>query len=100
MSRSPITRQEESELPVFDSYKAAQAYFDSKYGKDFILESIDDIDGQKCYFHVLVFDHAVYNKGRRILQSGDFMTGSLALDFLNSYQSIEIFEDGNIHIVY
>ena len=100
MSRSPITRKEEAELPVFDSYKEAKSYFDGKYGKDFVLESIDDIDGQNCYFHALILDHATYDKGRRILQSGSYMTGQLSIDFLNSYQSIEIFEDGNIHIVY
>lgn len=100
MSHSPISRQEESEIPLFDSYKDAQAYFSDKYGQDFVLESTDDIGGQNCYFHALIFDHATYFKGRRLLRSGNSMSGPLALDFLKSYQSIQIFEDGNIHIVH
>ena len=100
MSTSPISRQEEATFPVFNHHKEAYAFFFEKYGQDFVLEYSENMDGQNCYFYALVFDHAIYNKGRKLLRSGTSMTGPLALDFLNCYQSIQIMENGHVHIVH
>ena len=66
-----ITREEEHNLPDFTSHDEARAYFKQRYGDKFQLEDSVEINGRKLYFYQLCYT-----------------------------QSIQIFEDGEIHIVY
>lgn len=95
-----ISREDESKIPRFDNYHDAKAYFEEKYGKDFILQSFeDDIgpDGVRCYFHALVFDWEAYHALTNYLMQGDGQSGN---GLIGCYQPIQIFEDGHIHIVH
>ena len=95
-----ITRDMENALPSFKSHVAAAAYFKEQYGSDFVFEYAEHIEDMYCYFYALVVDHGIYQKGRKLLTNGQAITGELSLQFINSYQSIQIMEDGHIHIVY
>lgn len=92
----PISRQEEQDFPEFRSYEDAASFFKEKYGTDFVYE---DNDGE-WYFFALVSDHEVYRNGKNYLSKGMSLSGSLAMDFLKSYQSIQINKNGNVHIVH
>lgn len=92
-----ITRQAESELPEFGSYDEAKEYFAEKYGVDFILEDIELIGGQHCYFHAIILDWEKYQKGRIEMMRSGSVSG---LDYISSYQPIQIMQDGSVHIVH
>lgn len=93
-----ITREEEAKIPSFISHDEARKWFKEKYGDNFMMTSSELIDGQKCYFYNLILDRNVFEVGQRELKKEGFMKD--ALTFLGSYQSIQIFEDGSIHIVH
>lgn len=93
-----ISRQVEAEFPEFDSHEKARKYFKNKYGDSFILTSSEMIGDDKVYFYHLILDRQEYLKGREKLEKDGFIMNSL--DFINSHQPFEIFEDGRIHIVH
>ena len=90
-----ISRKEESELPPFKSHEEAISYFEGKYGEKFVFEESSDDKDSICFFYRLIIDEAAYIKGISNLNS----TGYIGLEFKNSYQPIQIWEDGSIHIV-
>lgn len=96
----PISRQDESSFPEFNNHDEAAAFFKEKFGADFVLESSENVGDMICYFYAVVTDHAVYHKGRRLLLQGQPVTGDLGLQFIQSYQPVQIMENGNVHIVY
>lgn len=95
--RFPISREDESRFPKFNSYDEARAYFVEKFGSDFIFQDVDDIDGQQCFFHAVVVDWEKYKAGRLQLQRNGHVTG---IDFVLSYQPVQIMQDGSVHVVY
>ena len=97
MFKGWITRKEEAELPTFTDYKAAFDYFMDKYPNSFELESVEEIGGKKCYFCALIVDRETYFIGRRKLMQLNAVTG---MEFPQSYQPIQIMQDGSVHIVH
>lgn len=91
-----ITKQEESELPVFKSYKDAIHYFEEKYEGKFVFEESFDIGDGICFFYRLITNEDAYIRGVSELNA----TGYVGMEFMNSYQPIQIMEDGSIHIVH
>lgn len=92
-----ISRQDEVELPVFLSHEEARNYFQTKYGKRFVLVSTHMIDEMNVYFYALALNLSAFEDGQEKIQQGEF---SLGLEYLESYQSIEIFENGQVHIIH
>lgn len=93
----PITREDESCFPSFASYEEAKMYFTERFGSDFILQDIEDIDGQRCYFHAVVVDWEKYKAGRLQLQRNGHIIG---LEYILSYQPVQIMQDGSVHVVH
>lgn len=93
-----ISRKAEAELPEFDSYADAQKYFSTKYGGKFVLANIEMIDGEEIFFYHLILDEKEYFSGREKLAKDGYIHDSLS--FINSYQPIEIFHSGRIHIIH
>lgn len=93
-----ISRRAESEIPDFTSHELAREYFKNKYGNQFMLMSSEVIDDQKVYFYSLILDREVFEDGQKQMLKDGFMAD--ALNFMNSYQPVEIFEDGRIHIIH
>ena len=88
------SRIEESELPLFNSYDEAIHYFEEHYGEKFVFEeSGETVEGMFSYYR-LIMDEAAYLKGAADLNAN----GSVGLDFLKSYQLIQIREDGSIKL--
>lgn len=98
MYKDWISRKEEEEIPQFDSHKEAKEYFSAKYGKDFILTSIEKIDGQKCYFYYLIVNWENYRRLQNAMAKRE--TGNLDSVLIESAQPIQIMEDGSVHIVH
>lgn len=92
-----ISRQAEAEFPNFSSHEEARDYFKNTYGEQFVLVSSHVIDGTKVHFYALLLNPSVFKDGQKKIQQGEFVLG---LEYLESYQSIEIFEDGQIHIIH
>lgn len=92
-----ISREDEANLPKFSSHDEARTFFKEKYGERFMLTGSEMIDDRKVYFYSLILDEKIFKDGQEKLQKGEPVTG---FDFINSYQPVEIFEDGNIHIIY
>lgn len=92
-----ISRQAEAELPDFPSHDEARKYFKNKYGQRFVMMSSEIIDGQKIYFYSLLLDPESFHDGQKKLAKGEMVDG---LTLINSYQPVEIFEDGRIHIIH
>ena len=92
-----ISRKAEAEIPVFASHELARGYFKSKYGNQFIMMSYEEVDEQTVYFYALLLNPNAFYDGQKQLAIGEGFSG---IEYLNSYQSIEIFEDGRIHIIH
>ena len=89
-----ISKQEEAELPKFNSHEEASNYFEKKYGERFVFEESFDNGNGICFFYRLINDVEAYIKGVTDLNSN----GSLGLEFMNSYQPIRIMEDGSVQV--
>lgn len=92
-----ISRNEEANLPDFSSHEMARKYFKNKYGDRFVMTNSEILDGMKIYFYSLILDNEIFEDGQKKIGKGDPVHG---LDFMNSYQPIEIWEDGRIHIIH
>ena len=93
----PISRDDEANFPNFDSYEDARMYFRERFGSDFIFQDVGDVGGQRCYFHAVVVDWEKYKAGRLQLERNGHVLG---LDFVLSYQPVQIMQDGSVHVVY
>ncbi|MGK7377278.1 hypothetical protein ACSFXN_05510 [Planococcus sp. 1R117A] len=91
-----ISRQEEAKLPLFKSHEEASDYFEEKYGEKFVFEESSDVGNGICFFYRLITDEEAYIKGVTDLNAN----GSVKMEFIKSYQPIQIMEDGSVHIVY
>lgn len=92
-----ISREAEAEIPVFSSHDEARKYFKDKYGQGFVMMSSEIIDDQKIYFYSLLLNPEIFYDGQKQLAKGEAVSG---FEFMDSYQPVEIFEDGRIHIVH
>lgn len=93
----PISREDEGSFPEFASYEEAKTFFTERFGSDFILQDIEDINGQQCYFHAVVVDWEQYKIGQLQFSRGEAVTG---LDYISSYQPVQIMQDGSVHVVH
>ena len=94
----PISREEEANLPTFKDAEEGYRYFRDKYGKDFAFQKIESAgNGERYWYCHLIIDREVYEQGMRTLAG---INPSLGLEFLKSYQTIEIMESGHVHIVH
>ena len=89
-----ISKQEEAELSIFNSHEEAINYFEEKYGEKFVFEESSDTSDGLCFFYRLIIDEESYIKGLSDLNS----TGYIGIEFMNSYQPIQIMENGSIQI--
>lgn len=92
-----ISREEEKHIPDFTSHTEAITWFKKKYGKFFVADAIENINGETVYFYRLILNEDVYFEELKKLVSTGHTTGT---DFLDSHQPIEIMEDGRVHIVH
>lgn len=92
----PISREDEANIPVFTSHSEAIEYFKERYGSDLLYEDYDS----DCYFFCLILNHEAFRRGRKAMSKGEPLTGDVALSFIHSYQPIQIFDNGNVHIVH
>ena len=93
-----ISRDEEAKLPDFSSHQEARNYFKELYREQFVLNGSELIDGRKVYFYHLILDTEHYQEGMEVLKTDGYMKD--AMQFLISYQPIEISEDGSVHIIH
>ena len=91
-----ISEQEEAELPIFKSHEEARDYFEEKYGEKFVFEESSDTNDGFCFFYRLITEEEAYIRGVSELNA----TGTIGIEFMDSYQSIQIMEDGSIYIVH
>ena len=93
-----ISREEEYQLPRFKSHDEARKYFKDKYGDSFQLMDSDDSSGEKIYFYKLILNKKVYMEMIEEMNRNGF--ASMSEERMFSSQDIQIFENGNIHIVH
>ena len=62
-----------------------------------MLETMEIIDGKKCYFCALITDWEIYKEIAHLLEAGEPLIG---MKYIECRQPIEIFEDGRVHIVH
>ena len=91
------SREDEANLPEFKSYEEAWAYFKEKHGKAFQMVDSEVIDGEKIYFYNLILDRETYERCMKEMENNGYSSG---LDLIMSYQRIEIWEDGRIHMIH
>lgn len=94
MAVQKITKDEENILPVFNSHQDALIHFKNKYGDDFMLKSSGEKNGEKINIYVLILDREAFESGQKKLARFEMVPP----DFINSFQSIEIKENGDFHI--
>lgn len=100
-----ISRQEEDNFPSFDSHEKALKYLKERYGDNFVLVDIIDVEiGYKStiYMYNYIVNEAVYYYHKENIYK-DFEKGIISpvsMDYVNSYQPIEISKDGHIHCIH
>ncbi len=92
-----ISREEEAGFPEFKSFQEVWNFFVSKYDTNMVLESVEFVDGVKCYFCGLVVDWESYREMKMALEVGEAVVG---MKYVSCKQPIQIFEDGSVHIVH
>lgn len=92
-----ITRDDEKALPKFRSYEEAHSYFEDKYGELFQTSGTEIIDNRRCYFYYLILDKEVFLNGQKELREKGFLSG---IEYLESHQPVEIWDNGDIHIIH
>lgn len=93
-----ITREEEAELPSFNSHTEAREFFKKKYGSRFQLnDSLELLEG-KIYIYNLITNKEKYMKSIGDMESG--VGAEAIMEYHMSHQTIEIGEDGSIHILH
>lgn len=93
-----MTREFERNLPAFKSQAKAEAYFKEIYSDSMKLVGIEEIDSQDCYFYDVIYNHDLYNKFmENVAKNSGYQVST---EEMFSYQRVEIFEDGNVHIVF
>jgi hypothetical protein len=94
-----LTREYEANLPEFNSHDEARSYFKNKFGDSFVMMDSNVIGGEKHYRYYLILDPEAFNKMQQELrENGHYADPDLS--GLMSYQTIEIAETGEIHILY
>src|SRR5690625_2124804 len=97
-NKMKISRQSEAEFPEFDSHENARKFLKNKYGDSFVMANSEMINDEKVYFYHLILDRKNYFDSFKKLEEDGFIMDSL--DFMNSYQPIERWGDGRIHIIH
>ncbi len=95
--KNSISREDEAKIPEFNSHDDARAWFKEKYGENFVLTSSEVIDERKIYFYHLILDRNNYDQLQENLQNGK---GSVSIELMFSYQSVEIDANGYIHVIH
>ena len=90
-----ISREDEANIPVFNSHIEAIDYFRSQYGDAFTVETESAADGETIYYCSLILDKTAWEKGKQHMQKHGYISG---IDFLKSFQSIQISATGAVHI--
>ena len=101
------TRDFDNVIPAFESHGAALAWFKSEFGKDFQSAGTDIINGEKCYFYHLIGNRKDYEfyqeyltrQGKSAYQITE-QNEVIVESGMFSYNSVEIFESGGVHVVY
>lgn len=95
--KNAITREQETKFPSFSDHESARSFFKEKYGAAFQLVNSELIGDRKCYFYHLILAQNNYQELQEQLSKGEAVMG---MELIFSYQSVEIFEDGAVHVVY
>lgn len=106
--RKPISREEEANLPRFESAEEAYRHFKGVYGRDFAFLSVEKTgDGEEYWYCHLILDRAAYELGNTALMQQSNRSGNgggtlqpVGIEFLNSHQTVEISVSGSVHIVH
>lgn len=101
------TREWEATIPEFNSHDEARAWFKSKFGKDFEFAGTDIINGEKCYFYHLIghrkdyefYQEYLKRQGKSAYQITE-QNEAITENGMFSYNSVEIWESGGIHVVF
>lgn len=93
-----ISREEEHQLPRFESHSEARIYFKNIYGANFMITDSDIIDGEKIYFYKLILDREAYYDMIAELEVNGIV--KMSERYLFCSQDIQISESGSVHIVH
>lgn len=86
----------ESDIPDFENREEAQKWFMSMFAEDFVLSSAFSIGDRMCWNYIVIHNRDEWTMGQKLLEQG-LPAGE---DYLWSYQSIQLFENGDVHIVF
>lgn len=92
-----FTREFESDIQEFESRKEVEDWFSDLFGEDFILQDVFSVGDKRCWNYTVIHDRDEWTKGQEILKQQGYLSGG---DYMWSYQIVQVFEDGSIHIVY
>ena len=98
MVKYGISRDEEALLPKFNSHDEARIFFKGKYGDDFQMTGSDTFDDEKIYFYKLILDRKTHQEMHKELRRNGFC--GMTKERMFCTQSIQIMEDGGVHIVH
>ena len=92
-----ISREEEAKIPEFHSHDEARNWFKDKYGDRFMMTGSQDLEEGKVYFYHLILDEDKYKEFNRKLREDGH---SSDMELMFSYQSVELFSNGRIHLIH
>jgi len=87
----------QEELPKFNSYDEAKAYFVQKYGEsnfEFVEKIVDSNEGT-FYLNRLIVDPEAWKEGLEVVKQKGYYNNEA---FIQSTQRIKIMQDGTVHL--
>lgn len=91
-----ISKEDQAGLPKFQNQEEAIGYFEKTYGEKFVFEESIETEEGNCHFYRLITDEEAYIKGITELNTN----GHVGLAFMDSYQPVQIRENGDIQIAH
>lgn len=92
-----LSRKFDHSLPGFGSHHEARDWFRDLFGDKFMLTESFKVEEQICWSYVIIHNQEEWDKGMKSLQETGFASG---MDFVMATQDVQIFDDGDVHIVH
>lgn len=92
-----LSRDFEKDLPQFSSHLEAKDFFEDLFGDDFVLKSVEKIDNESVYFYEIIHNRNMWEKFMKDLSAHGYASG---IEGLMSSQDVQIWESGNVHIIF
>ncbi|MCP3033445.1 hypothetical protein LF817_19145 [Halobacillus sp. A1] len=90
-----ISKDYEEKLPNFNSHEEAVNHFKEMYDDRLHLVSSNTRNGRKAYYYAIIHNKDLFWEHERMMEERGYVEGR---KYMDSYQHLKIYEDGEIEV--